>query len=115
MTLGERPHARPLDAPARPIKPQAEPPLLPLATTGARFLSPTSVSPCSSDPEPEERPESLVGTRRNRRHLFSLRFDLVRHEFELTIAISLFSVRLAVANPLGAFPDAAITSNGTTV
>ena len=46
-------HACPLDAPARPIKPQAEPPLLPLATTGARFLSPTSVSPCSSDQEPK--------------------------------------------------------------
>ena len=56
-----RPHARPLDAPAHPIKPQAEPPLLPLATTGARFLSPTSVSPCSSDPEPKSTPGAWLG------------------------------------------------------
>ena len=56
-----RPHAHPLDAPARPIKPQAEPPLLPLATTRARFLSPTSVSPCSSDPEPKSAPGAWLG------------------------------------------------------
>ena len=57
----------------------------------------------------------MVGTRRDRRHRFHLCFDLVCHEFELTVAIFLPQSASLVAALLGSLSDAANVFNGTAV
>ena len=108
-------HACPLNAPARPIKPQVEPLLLPLATTGARHPPPTSVLLARVAQSCRRAPQSIVGPRRSRWPLSPLRFGLGYHDFKLTDVFFSSQSASSVATLLGASPDAASTFNGTAV
>ena len=117
---------KPLDAgrtpacapPRRPCSPYKTPGRAPLAAPShhrSTVSLPHLGFPLLERPRAEERPGSLVGTRRDRRHLSHLCFDLVCHEFELTDVFFSLQSAPTVVKPLRAFPETAITSNETAV
>jgi len=105
-------------APSTPYSPYKTPGQAPLAAPShhRRTVSlPHLGFPLLERPRAKERPGSLVGTRRNRRRLIFLRIELVCDEFELTDVFFSLQSAPTVVKRLGAFPDTAITSNGTAV